>query len=234
MSVMRHGGSGFLQRRLTKLYTDTKTSCESVTTASKALDDPELVALHQSFQKQRDRLLSWGLDWSDASAAQPNDIDESLTAAGFSDVVESVMSTIQDLLNDAERVQHIEARMPSKEHKVDLPSKDTLGSRPLKTQWTDDDISRSKTILSDLTACIDTLYDLSTSRRTMASSMSSSKHSMAGRRSKTHPLPSHDKSYGSFSDSKQKIYSPKQTYMERPTITALRRMSKLQLHQIPV
>src|SRR3954453_7237307 len=120
MSVLRHGGGGggFLQRRLTKLYTDTKTSCESVTTASKALDDPELVALHQSFQKQRDRLLAWGLDWSDASAAQPNDIDESLTAAGFSDVVESVMSSIQDLLNKAEQVQHIDPPLlPSKERR---------------------------------------------------------------------------------------------------------------------
>ena len=212
MSVMRHGGSGFLQRRLTKLYTDTKTSCESVTTASKALDDPELIALHESFQKQRDRLLSWGLDWSDASAAQPNDIDESLTAAGFSDVVESVMSTIQDLLNDAERVQHIDPPMTSKEHKVDLPTKDTLSGRPLKTQWTDDDISRSKTILTDLTSCIDTLYELSTSRRTMASSMSSSKHNMAGRRSKTHPLPSHDTPHRSYSDSKEKMRSSKQGY----------------------
>lgn len=69
------------------MYTDTKTSCESVTTASKAVDDPELVALHRSFRTQRDRLLAWGLDWSDASAAQPNDIDESLTQAGFSDEI---------------------------------------------------------------------------------------------------------------------------------------------------
>ncbi|KAJ5668999.1 hypothetical protein N7462_010069 [Penicillium macrosclerotiorum] len=212
MSVMRHGGGGFLQRRLTKLYTDTKTSCESVTTASKALDDPELVALHQSFQKQRDRLLSWGLDWSDASAAQPNDIDESLTAAGFSDVVESVMSTIQDLLNDAERVQHVDPPiLPSKERKVDLPSKERLVARALKTQWTDDDISRSKTILSDLTACIDTLYDLSRSRRTMASSMSSSKQS-TGRRTRSTPLSPHDISYGSYSDSKEKVQSPKQMH----------------------
>ncbi|KAJ5151170.1 uncharacterized protein N7482_010422 [Penicillium canariense] len=212
MSVLRHGGGGFLQRRLTKLYTDTKTSCESVTTASKALDDPELVALHQSFQKQRDRLLSWGLDWSDASAAQPNDIDESLTAAGFSDVVESVMSSIQDLLNDAEHVQHMDSPMPSKERKLDLPSKDSLGSRPLKTQWTDDDISRSKTILSDLTACIDTLYDLSRSRRTMASSMSSNKYSTGSRRSKPSPVTPYDASYGSFSDSKEKVQTPKQMY----------------------
>ncbi|OQD67336.1 hypothetical protein PENDEC_c039G02886 [Penicillium decumbens] len=206
MSVLR-GGSGFLERRLTKLYTDTKTSCESVTTASKAVDDPELVALHQSFQKQRDRLLAWGLDWSDASAAQPNDIDESLTAAGFSDVVESVMSSIQDLLNKAEQVQHIDAPLlPSKERRVDLPSKDTLGSLPLKTHWTDDDISRSKTILSDLTACIDTLYDLSRSRR--EASMSSKYNATAQRR----PLPTspYDYSYGSFSDSKGKMQGPKQ------------------------
>ncbi|KAJ5590297.1 hypothetical protein N7450_004269 [Penicillium hetheringtonii] len=217
MSVLRHGGGGggFLQRRLTKLYTDTKTSCESVTTASKAVDDPELVALHQSFQKQRDRLLSWGLDWSDASAAQPNDIDESLTAAGFSDVVESVMSSIQDLLNEAERVQHIDPPiLPSKERKLDLPSKDTLGNRPLKTQWTLDDISRSNTILSDLTACIDTLYDLSRSRRTMASSMSSSKHSTSAsaRRPRPNPVSPYDASYGSFSESKENVQSPKSMY----------------------
>ncbi|KAJ5103073.1 hypothetical protein N7532_003602 [Penicillium argentinense] len=217
MSVLRHGGAGggFLQRRLTKLYTDTKTSCESVTTASKAIDDPELVALHQSFQKQRDRLLAWGLDWSDASAAQPNDIDESLTAAGFSDVVESVMSSIQDLLNEAERVQHIDPPLlPSKERKVDLPSKDTLGTRPLKTQWTERDISRSKTILSDLTACIDTLYDLSSSRRTMASSMSSNKHSGSAstRRPRPNAVSLYDASHGSFSGSKEKVQSPKSLY----------------------
>ncbi|KAJ5628775.1 hypothetical protein N7490_011003 [Penicillium lividum] len=216
MSVLRHGGSGgFLQRRLTKLYTDTKTSCESVTTASKAVDDPELVALHQSFQKQRDRLLAWGLDWSDASAAQPNDIDESLTAAGFSDVVESVMSTIQDLLNDAERVQHLDPPMhPPKDRKVDL-SKKAFGSGPLKTQWTEDDISRSKIILSDLTACIDTLYDLSRSRRTMASSMSSTK-----RRARPTPASPFDSPHGSFSESKEKVQSPKilDQYTQSPTM----------------
>src|SRR5690625_4555037 len=104
MSVLRHGGS-FLQRRLTKLYSDTKSSCESVTTVSRANDDPELVALNRNSRTQKDRLLAWGLDWSDANAAQPNDIDESLSEAGFSDVVASVMSSIQELLNEAERLQ---------------------------------------------------------------------------------------------------------------------------------
>lgn len=221
---MRHGGGGgFLQRRLTKLYTDTKTSCESITTASKALDDPELVALHQSFRKQRDRLLSWGLDWSDASAAQPNDIDESLTAAGFSDVVESVMSTIQDLLNDAERVQRLDVPIPStKDRKVD--SKDALSSQPLKTQWTDEDISQSKRILNDLTGCIDTLYDLSSSRRTMASSMSSAKQGSYVKRRPIHTS-SYDSQYEAFSDSKEKVQSPKsmfEQYTWSPSTTTKR------------
>lgn len=175
MSVLHHGGS-FLQRRLTKMYTDTKTSCESVTTASKAVDDPELVALHRSFRTQRDRLLAWGLDWSDASAAQPNDIDESLTQAGFSDVVASVMSSIQDLLNKAERLQHAGASdLPPKGGRADAPSKDSLSTLPIKTHWTNEDIDHSKTLLGDLTACIDTLYDLSRSRRNMTSSQSAMK-----------------------------------------------------------
>ncbi|KAF9893386.1 hypothetical protein FE257_011818 [Aspergillus nanangensis] len=188
MSVLRHGGP-YLQRRLTKLYTDTKTSCESVTTASKAVDDPELVALHRSFRTQRDRLLAWGLDWEDASAAQPNDIDESLTQAGFSDVVASVMSSIQELLNEAERLQHgSSSGFPPKGGRADAPPKDSL---PVKTHWSEEDITRSKSLLSDLTACIDTLYDLSRSRRTMSSS---------AHRSRQHQS---DDSFVTFGDSKQ-------------------------------
>lgn len=170
MSVLRHGGT-YLQRRLTKMYTDTKTSCESVTTASKAVDDPELVALHRNFRTQRDRLLAWGLDWSDASAAQPNDIDESLTEAGFSDVVESVMSSIQELLSEAERLQQAGVSdLPRKISRPDPSSKDGLSALPAKTHWTNEDIDRSKALLADLTGCIDTLYDLSRSRRNMSSS----------------------------------------------------------------
>lgn len=181
MSVLRHGGS-FLQRRLTKMYTDTKTSCESVTTAAKANDDPELVALHRSFRVQKDRLLAWGLDWSDASAAQPNDIDESLTAAGFSDVVASVMSSIQEILNEAERLQHI-----AKGSSRNLPSKDDLIHLPTKTHWTEEDIKRSNSLLTDLTACIDTLYDLSRSRRDMSMSMSSSEQTTSRGRYRSNP-----------------------------------------------
>lgn len=168
MSVLRQGGS-FLQRRLTKMYTDTKTSCESVATAPRANDDPELVALHRQYRTQKDRLLAWGLDWSDSNAAQPNDIDESLTEAGFSDVVASVMSSIQEILNEAERLQHGDTApaLPRKTG-ADLPPKEDL---TVKAHWTEDDIKRSYTLLNDLTSCIDTLYDLSQSRRNMSMNM---------------------------------------------------------------
>lgn len=210
MSVLRHGGT-FLQRRLTKMYTDTKTSCESVTTASKAVDDPELVSLHRSFRTQRDRLLAWGLDWSDASAAQPNDIDESLTQAGFSDVVASVMSSIQELLSEAERLQQAgTSDLPRKATQASPPTKDGLGAIPMKTHWTNKDIERSKTILVELTGCIDTLYDLSRSRRNMSSSGQS-----AATRSRARPslgsqsanMPG-DTIYSAFSDSKVYRNSP--------------------------
>ncbi|KAJ9224650.1 hypothetical protein DTO169C6_2901 [Paecilomyces variotii] len=207
MSVLRHGGS-YLQRRLTKMYSDTKTSCESVTTASKPNDDPELVALHRNYRIQKDRLLAWGLDWSDASAAQPNDIDESLTEAGFSDVVASVMSSIQELLNEAERLQHVGGTdLPPKGSQGDLPAKDNLSNLPAKTRWTDEDINRSNALLKDLTACIDTLYDLSQSRRNMSMSMSSTGQTSAKPKLRPTPTPrgsksSEDHSYSFSGDGK--------------------------------
>ncbi|KAI1929078.1 hypothetical protein LOZ65_001832 [Ophidiomyces ophidiicola] len=164
MSVLR--GGSYLQRRLTKLYTDTKSSCESVTTVSRPSDDPELISLNLSYRTQKDRLLAWGLDWSDASAAQPNDIDDALAEAGFSDVVAGIMSSIQELLNEAERQQQ-----------PDMPksSPDGLTTGVVKMTWTDQEISRSKSLLGELTLHIDTLYDLSRSRRDMTMSMSSTK-----------------------------------------------------------
>ncbi|KAL4910231.1 hypothetical protein BDW74DRAFT_144697 [Aspergillus multicolor] len=171
MSVLPHHGGSFLQRRLTKLYTDTKASCESVTTASNAVDNPELIAVHREFKTQRDRLLAWGLNWSDANAAQPNDIDESLIKAGIDDVVESVMSTIQDKLSEAERLQNKGASdLPPKGGKADSPAGDALGGFSNKTTWTREEIDRSKTLLTELTGYIDVLYDVSGSRRNMTAS----------------------------------------------------------------
>ncbi|KAI5287140.1 hypothetical protein KEM55_000072, partial [Ascosphaera atra] len=127
MSVFRQGPS-FLARRLTELYTDTKSTCENVTNAASTNDDPELVALNQKFRAQKDRLLAWGLEWSDASAAQPNDIDDALNKAGFSDVVAGVMSSMQEILNEAEEIQSPKGPAPATDGKVD--------SGKVKQVWT--------------------------------------------------------------------------------------------------
>ncbi|PGH13389.1 hypothetical protein AJ79_03668 [Helicocarpus griseus UAMH5409] len=173
MSVLRHGGA-FFQRRLTKLYTDTKSSCENVSSASKPNDDPELVALNRNFRTQKDRLLAWGLDWSDASAAQPNDIDEALSEAGFSDVVASVMSSIQELLNEAERLQQPDGAVKSPDGPGTGTGVGTGAGKAgaIKATWTAQEIARSKELLEELTQHIETLYDLSRSRRNMSMSMS--------------------------------------------------------------
>lgn len=224
MSVLRHGGS-FLQRRLTKLYSDTKSSCESVTTASRPNDDPELVALNRNFRTQKDRLLAWGLDWSDANAAQPNDIDESLSEAGFSDVVAGVMSSIQELLNEAERLQHpeIAQSIDGKGNTGGFPSGDNKSHLPVKNHWTDQEISRSKDLLAELTSLIDTLYDLSRSRRNMSMSKTSgtpsekggqTRPSLAPRSSKSSKesfyLTSSDAKSPSSREQKQPARSPKE------------------------
>ena len=179
MSVLRQG-SNFLQRRLTKLYTDTKSSCESVSTAAKPNDDPELIALNRNFRTQKDRLLAWGLDWSDASAAQPNDIDEALGEAGVSEVVASVMSSIQQVLNEAERLQQPSFQRPSDglakgASPGGFPAASTAGG--VKATWTEEEITRSKELLDELTAHIDTLYELSQSRRNMSMSLASNTQS---------------------------------------------------------
>lgn len=194
MSVLRQEGPSYLQRRLTKLYTDTKAHCENVATAARPDDDPELVALQRKFRTQTDRLLAWGLDWSDSKAAQPNDIDESITQAGFSDVVASVMSSIQNILNEADRLRQPEPppALPPKgggaegASSGDLPSKADLYVQP-KTHWTEEDIKRSHELLDDLTSCIDTLYELSESRRNMMASESSNSK---GRSQTAGPKPS--------------------------------------------
>lgn len=224
MSVLRQEGPSYLQRRLTKLYTDTKTHCENVATAARPDDDPELVALQRKFRTQTDRLLAWGLDWSDSKAAQPNDIDESITQAGFSDVVASVMSSIQNILNEADRLRQPEApTLPPKGgvggrvggggggagggKSGDLPSKTDLCLQH-KTQWTEEDIKRSHELLDDLTSCIDTLYELSESRRNMMASEtnnSKSRSQTAGPKpSKRSKEPLRSKSYDSKSSTMTK------------------------------
>ncbi|KAK2601969.1 hypothetical protein QQS21_004482 [Conoideocrella luteorostrata] len=139
------------QRRLSRLYNDTKKSSDFVKEPAQNEEDPEMKALHRKLRIQKDRLVSWGLEWSDPN--QSAEIDESLSKAGLSEVVGSIMSTIKDILAEAEPLwqssKHVVPSRPSPDRKVPL------------VQW---DKGRFEDLVRDLTASIDTLYDLSRTR----------------------------------------------------------------------
>jgi hypothetical protein len=151
---------GPLQRRLSKMYSDTKKSYDTVTEPSKVDVTPELTSLHRKFRIQKDRLITWGLEWSDTSAAHPGDIDESLEREGLADVVGSVMSSIKEILVEAEQMRYPDPRDadPGKY------SGDSKSSLPATETWRAADTARSEDLLQQLTTCIDNLYKLSTSR----------------------------------------------------------------------
>ncbi|KAI9769330.1 MAG: hypothetical protein M1839_003753 [Geoglossum umbratile] len=139
-------------RRLTKMYSDTKKSYDTVTKPTKAdgaggsLFDSSL--LQRKLRIQKDRLITWGLDWSDTSAAETGDIDESLEREGLADVVGSIMTSIKEMLDEAELMQCPDVG-PFGKGKV-------ASERPSPAD-----------LLHDLTTSIDTLYDLSRSRRAL-------------------------------------------------------------------
>ncbi|PFH58019.1 hypothetical protein XA68_14261 [Ophiocordyceps unilateralis] len=141
-----------LQRRLTRLYSDTKKSTDFVREPLRNDDDPGIKTLHRKLRIQKDRLVSWGLEWSDS--AQSADIDNSLSRAGLSDVVASVMSTIKDILAEAE------ALWLASKSLVDQPRPSLDRKLPL-VRW---DKARFEDLVRDLTVSIETLYDLSRSR----------------------------------------------------------------------
>ena len=52
-----------LPRRLTQLYSDTKTHCDAVVEQDN--QDTHSNVLHRKLRIQKDRLITWGVDWSD-------------------------------------------------------------------------------------------------------------------------------------------------------------------------
>ncbi|KAF5658447.1 hypothetical protein FHETE_9871 [Fusarium heterosporum] len=140
------------QKRLSRLYNDTKKSTDFVKEPIQNEEDPEIKALHRKLRIQKDRLVSWGLEWSDPT--QSVEIDDTLSKAGLSEVVGSIMSTIKDILAEAEPLWLSSKRM------IEGPqtSKDT---KPPLVQW---DKKHFEDLVNDLTSSIDTLYDLSRTR----------------------------------------------------------------------
>jgi hypothetical protein len=146
------------QRRLTKMYTDTKSSYDFVKEPVQSAEDPELVSLHRKLRIQKDRLVSWGLEWSDPS--QSPDIDESINRAGLAELVGSVMSTIKDILAEAEPLWQSSRR--AELEKGPASEKTIMDRKAPLIVW---DKSRFQDLVRDLTMSIDTLYDLSRTRQ---------------------------------------------------------------------
>ncbi|UNI19343.1 hypothetical protein JDV02_005532 [Purpureocillium takamizusanense] len=140
------------QRRLSRLYNDTKKSSDFVKEPVRNEEDPEIKGLHRKLRIQKDRLVSWGIEWSDPN--QSAEIDESLSQAGLSEVVGSIMSTIKDILAEAEPLWLSSKRI------VEGP-RSSPDKKPPLVQW---DKGRFEDLVRDLTSSIDTLYDLSRTR----------------------------------------------------------------------
>ncbi|KAI1754249.1 hypothetical protein F4782DRAFT_528684 [Xylaria castorea] len=158
-----------VQRRLSRLYNDTKKSSDFVQEPLQAADDPEIKALHRKLRIQKDRLVSWGLEWSDPN--QSAEIDESLNEAGLTDLVGSIMATIKDILAEAEPLWLASKRPAGSEKSAEKSSGDR--KTPLIV-W---DKGRFEDLVKDLTASIDTLCDLSRTRSSAAMSTGASRKS---------------------------------------------------------
>ncbi|EQL02315.1 HET-s/LopB domain-containing protein [Ophiocordyceps sinensis CO18] len=152
-------GAGFqlpFQRRLSRLYNDTKKSTDFLQEPVRSEEDPDVRALHRKLRIQKDRLVSWGLEWSDSS--QSPEIDDSISEAGLSEVVASIMSTIKDTLAEAELLWLSSKRL------VDSP-RPSPDRKPPLVHW---DKARFEDLVHDLTVSIDTLYDISRTRSSAA------------------------------------------------------------------
>ena len=154
-------GSSILPRRLTKLFAETRLSYErNLNVAQTQYDGPELSSLHLNLRIQKDRLLAWGLEWSDANAAQAVDLDGSLDRAGISDLVASIMSSIREQLDEAESLQS----PMSLDTPATFADMKPRGKSSYQSPWTPESLKRLEGILKDLTVSIDTLCDLSRPR----------------------------------------------------------------------
>lgn len=148
-----------LPRRLTQLYSDTKTHCDAVVEQDN--QNAQSNVLHRKLRIQKDRLITWGVDWSDNAKGKNGDIDESVEQAGLTETVTSVLGTIKEILDEAEHMHPGTAPAAGKtlsEEKSRLTASDT-------SAWAAADRSRYEDLIKDLTTSIDILYDLSRSRR---------------------------------------------------------------------
>ncbi|KAL8774291.1 MAG: hypothetical protein Q9209_001042 [Squamulea sp. 1 TL-2023] len=143
------------------MYADTKRSYEHM--IQNNVSHASQTVVHTKLRIQKDRLFAWGLEWADANTTHSDDIDGSLDRAGISDLVGSIMSSIQDLLERADGIRpHRTISFPGA-YPEDKPALTTRKNM----QWTPQDLATLSDIVKDLTASIDTLCDLSRSRQAL-------------------------------------------------------------------
>ena len=147
--------------RLSKLYSDTKQSYRTAVPRPAPDEDPAVASLFRKFRIQKDRLIAWGLEWSDSKAASVEaHIDESVERAGLTEVVASVMENIQDILEELERMKPGTDPVPvppSSEYPLEKTETAFVWSNGLKARFGD--------MVNDMTTSLDLLCDLSRSRR---------------------------------------------------------------------
>lgn len=161
MEAYRHANLARLPEKsshLTKLYSDAKKSAITNVNinpfAATHQETPEqFTALQRKFRIQKDRFITWGLAWSGDSTGPDGDIDESVAKAGLTEIVESVLGNVREVINELDNVRSGGEA---------IKTGDKL-KRPLPF-----DESRYVDLLNDLTASNDTLYDLSRSRTALA------------------------------------------------------------------
>ena len=148
-----------LPRRLTQIYADTKKSYEHVVRTNQIRGSSQSSSNDRKLRIQKDRLIAWGLEWADSSASHAGDIDGSLDRAGISDLVESIMTSINELLDEAERLQSpTNYSLPGS-----FPDDKSVVRAEIKQS--DRDAARLDDIVRDITTSIDTLCDLSRSQQ---------------------------------------------------------------------
>ncbi|KAL9086307.1 MAG: hypothetical protein Q9165_007222 [Trypethelium subeluteriae] len=159
--MLRRNPSTQVPSRLTKLYSDTKQSCNTLCGCSPVEYAPEVLVLFRQYGIQKDRLMTWGLEWTegddDKAVAQGN-IDKSVARAGLTEAVTSVLGNIKNVLDEAE---HISKRPTSVYSTFEKGHTEGANSHT----WTSAEQKRYGGLLKDLTTSIDILYDLSHARK---------------------------------------------------------------------
>lgn len=146
--------------QLTKLYSDAKQIYTNVFLSTLDDEGSEVASLHRKFRIQKDRLIAWGFEWSDNDAGIKGNIDSAVEQAGMTEIVQSVMENIKDILDVADKVRKTNCR-PAIGYP---PEKGSIQRQP-KHEWSTADKDRYKDTVNDLTTAIDLLCDLTKARR---------------------------------------------------------------------